>query len=117
MSAAAQTRAPRGKTGPKLSKVDFAAVLTDAQINDYEATQARVWGIKRRVTLLALARSRQQLVDGFGKANGPDTLLEIIEHVSDWEKHCKANAAMASTAVARLICAASAILERDGSIA
>lgn len=94
----------------ELASVDFDSLWTDAQVQAFEAQQTH-WGEKRRLALIVLARTRQQLATGFGSASGPDTLLELIEHASDYQKHCQAMQELASIAVARLIAAAAATLE------
>lgn len=94
-----------------LGKVTFDRIFTDEQVNEFEAAQTE-WGPKRRCALIALARTRQQLVDGFGSGDGPDVLLEMIDHVSDYEKHCKVLAELAAIAVARLMAVAAATIEK-----
>ncbi len=115
-SARARTRKTKQETTTpndlaELSKITFDSVLTDEDVEKFEAQQPE-WGPKRRVALITLARTRQQLVDGFGSGEGPDVLLEMIGHVSDYEKHCKALAEMAATAVARLMAVAAATIEK-----
>ena len=98
----------------ELGKITFDSVLTDQQVEEFEAAQTE-WGPKRRCALITLARTRQQLVDGFGSGDGPDVLLEMIGHVSDYEKHCKALAELAATAVARLMAVAAATIEKGAT--
>lgn len=97
-----------------LGRVTFDAVLTDEQVEEFEAAQTE-WGQNRRCTLAILARTRQQLVDGFGTGDGPDGLLEMIGHIRDYEMHCKALAEMADAAVARLIAVAAATIEKGAT--
>lgn len=115
----ARTRKPKQETTTpddlaELGKVTFDSVLTDQQVEEFESAQTE-WGPKRRCALITLARTRQQLVDGFGSGEGPDVLLEMIGHVSDYEKHCKALAEMAATAVARLMAVAAATIEKGAT--
>ena len=98
----------------EIGKITFDSVLTDKQVQELEASQTK-WGPTRRCALITLARTRQQLVDGFGSGEGQDALLEIIGHVSDYEKHCKALAEMAATAVARLMAVAAATIEKGAT--
>lgn len=118
----ATSRRTRAKAKPpqettdlaELGRVTFDSVLTDEQVEEFEKAQTE-WGPKRRCALITLARTRQQLVDGFGSGEGPDVLLEMIGHVSDYEKHCKALAEMAATAVARLMAVAAATIEKGAT--
>ncbi len=118
----APSRRTRAKAKPtqetpdlaELGRVTFDSVLTDEQVEEFEKAQQE-WGPKRRCALITLARTRQQLVDGFGSGDGPDVLLEMIGHVSDYEKHCKALAELAATAVARLMAVAAATIEKGAT--
>ena len=94
-----------------LGKITFDSLITDQQVDEFESAQTQ-WVASRRLMLVTLARTRQQLVDGFGSGDGPDVLLEMIGNVSDYEKHCKALAGMAASAVARLMAVASATIEK-----
>lgn len=98
----------------ELGKLTFDSVLTDQQVEAFDAAQTE-WVQSRRCALITLARTRQQLVDGFGSGDGPDVLLEMIGHVSDYEKHCKALAELAATAVARLMAVAAATIEKGAT--
>ena len=53
--------------------------------------------------------------DDKAHCDGPDVLLEMIGHVSDYEKHCKALADLAATAVARLMAVAAATIEKGAT--
>lgn len=98
-----------------LARLDFDSLLTDTQVQEFEANQTH-WGEKRRIALIVLARTKEQLVTGFGGGSGPDALLELIEHLSDYEKHCKALQEMASIACARLIAATAATLPQGETV-
>lgn len=113
-----RTRAKPTQETPDLAElgcITFDSVFTDEQVEAFEKAQAE-WGPKRRCALITLARTRQQLVDGFGSGEEPDALLEMIGHVSDYEKHCKALAEMAATAVARLMAVAAATIEKGATV-
>ena len=118
MTNIAQSARTRKKSNPtkatdlaELGRITFDSLLTNEQVEKIEAAQAQ-WGPIRRCALITLARTRQQLVDGFGSGDGPDALLEMIGHVSDYEKHCKELAEMAATAAARLMAVAAATIEK-----
>lgn len=117
------SRRPRAKTKPpreapndlaEPGKVTFDSVLTDQQVEEFEAAQTKR-GVQRRVTLITLTRTKKQLVDGFCSDADHDVLLETIGHVSDYEKHCKALAELAATAVARLMAVAAATIEKGAT--
>jgi hypothetical protein len=96
---------------PGLGRVTFDSVLTDEQVMQYEDDYEKSWGPNRRIANIILARSREQLIDGFKTSGGVETLLDIIERASAWEKHCRASAEIAACAVARLIAVTAACIE------
>lgn len=95
----------------QLARLNFEPLLTREEVDDYEKTQNATWGVKRRIALAALTRSRDQLRDGFCMGDSPELLPQAIVEISEWETHCKHNAELASTAVARLIAAYTAFAE------
>jgi len=96
-----------------LGRIPFDSLLSDEDVEKFEAQQPE-WGVQRRVTLITLARTRQQLIDGFGDGDGQDMLFEMIDHIKDYEKHCKDLVEMASIAAARMIAVAAACIEQGG---
>jgi hypothetical protein len=85
--------APAPTTDEELRDIaqhDFEAALTQDQINEIEAEYNATWGVKRRITLLALSRSKADLVLNFGKQeSGPDVLMEMIEHIYEFRDHLR----------------------------
>lgn len=92
---------------------EFEPALTDDQVQEYESTQNELWGSKRRLAMIALSRSKTDLVKGFGKDKRADSLFEAIDHINGWSDHLKGQIEMANAAVARLMIVASAIVHHN----
>jgi len=93
--------------------VDFAPAMTREQVFESEAKHTNdAWRVSRRVAMLTLTRSRDELLDGYAKM-GDDVLIEMIECVDEYYLHMKAGAELAQAALARLLCVASAINEAE----
>lgn len=97
-----------------LGNNEFDAVVTQEQIQGYERSQDEMWGTKRRVAMIALSRSKKQLIKGFG--DGVETLIEMIDHINEWRDHMKGQIEMAEQATARLLIVSSAILYGNESV-
>ena len=56
-------------------------ILNEEEMKSSESGYDEAWGTRRRLALIALCRSKEQLVKGFsdGGADGADTLLSVIE--------------------------------------
>lgn len=116
---------PQGATAPdcadsaridEAAHLEFQAVLTPDQVQDYEATQHETWGPRRRMTLISLTRSKAELLAGFAQGeNGADVLMDMIDEVHTWRDHLIATADLAETASARLIITCSALLQTNAS--
>lgn len=116
---------PQGATAPdcadsaridEAAHLEFQAVLTPGQVQDYEATQHETWGPRRRMTLISLTRSKAELLAGFAQGeNGADVLMDMIDEVHTWRDHLIATADLAETASARLIITCSALLQTNTS--
>lgn len=95
----------------ELGKVTFGRVLTEEQVDQADAAHVS-WEEKRRVALFTLARTKEQLVNGFDSGDGPDLLLEMLEHLSEYKKYCEALAEMAAAAAFRLAVVAASTIEK-----
>ena len=92
---------------------NFDPVLTTEQLEAFEHEQSTIWRPKRRLALIALTRSKDQLVKGCAEGSGIDTLFEMVEHINEWSEHLKVLLEMSETATARLLVTASAILHSN----
>lgn len=95
----------------QIPDIDFGSIITDEQIYAIEKEHKEdTWGEARRLTLIALRRSRAELVDGFSStADGRDTLLNLIDQVQSYATHARGAAEIANTALMRLFSAAQCI--------
>lgn len=87
----------------RLAEFDFDAMLTDEQMMEIEAQQELTWGMKRRMTLAVLSRSKAQLLEGFGGVDDAEILLEMIDHAADYRDYLKACVEDANAAFLRLV--------------
>lgn len=102
----------------RMAQHDFEAELTQDQVNKIEAEYNHTWGYKRRITLLALSRSKADLVLNFGKdENGPDVLMEMVEHIYEFREHLRNGIELADSASARLLVTCSALMTTKGASA
>lgn len=93
-----------------LGQHDFEAGLTDLEVEEFEAAERETFGVTRRAAVAVLARSKQQLVIGFGDGDkGADALLAAIERVREWRSRLVASIAVADTATARLLIVAAEV--------
>jgi len=91
---------------------DFAAQITMREVQEAEAAYEERWGVKRRIALISLTRTKVELVAGFTKGdNGPELLMEMIEHVQDWAAHLRDGLDVAEAATARLTVACAAAMQ------
>ena len=82
---------------------EFEALLTEAEVMDYEATQNTLWGPRRRMALATLMRSKAQLSEGHSEPDHPDLLLTMADEITEWRDHLATHIQLAETAVARLL--------------
>jgi hypothetical protein len=94
-----------------LGRMTFDSLLSDAQVEEFEAQQAE-WTKSRRLMLLALNGASEKLVASFNSGDGPDEILELIGNANAYKAHCKTLVEMAEIAVARLIAVAAACIEQ-----
>lgn len=99
-----------------MAQHDFEAALTQDQINAIEADYNETWGVNRRITLLALSRSKADLVLNFGKQeDGPDVVMEMIDHIYEFRDHLRACLEMTESASARLLITCSTLMTKGAN--
>jgi hypothetical protein len=100
----------------ELHLIDFEASMTMQQLHDSEVGYDELWRPKRRIALLALTRTKADLVASFTKSDsGPELLMEMIEHVQDWASHLKDGIDIAEQATARLTVACATAINQEES--
>lgn len=106
-----KTRSARATAN--IANIEFEPALTFADLECIEASYDKTWGVARRVMCAVFTRTREELVSGFtGDDENQETMFAIIDHITAYEEHMKAGAAMAQTAIARLLAAGLASAER-----
>lgn len=82
---------------------NFQPVFTDEQVYKLEADYNETYGVGRRLTMIALARSSASLLKGFGATNdNGDTLIAMIEQIAEYHKHLESGIKLSECALARL---------------
>jgi hypothetical protein len=82
---------------------DFNAAITSDQLKSFGEDQ---WGAMRRIVLATVARSSDELIEGFGPQvaeDDGDTIISVIDQISAYRKHLEAAAELADAAICRLI--------------
>lgn len=91
----------------EMAAVDFAPAFTSADVDEKEKTYETDWRVDRRVMLLMLTRTRQQLIDFASESDeGMDATLEAIKRLTVYRDHLNAMRELCEAAMARLFCAA-----------
>lgn len=85
---------------PKLPK--FQPVFTEDQVRQMEADYNESWGVRRRLVMIALARTAAQLAEGFAHIDG-DAYSALLDQFDDFKNHCKAGIELAEGASARML--------------
>lgn len=96
-----------------LKNAHFDAVFTREQIGEYESEHNATWGVSRRTTLMFLSLNKAEMIEKFGKDDGPDVLLDSVEIIQEYKEHLEAEIKLAEAAIARMICAASVLIPDD----
>ena len=94
----------------EMQKVEFDAALTRKDVEESERNYNTTWGVSRRMTLMFLTSSRTELLERFGKDDGPDILLDTVNQINEY-KHLQCLIDLADSAEARLLCVVSMCLE------
>lgn len=90
----------------ELAQIEFSAEIADKQVVEMDK-QAEEWGVERRIMLITLSRSRDQLLQGF--RNDPDSIMDIHDRLHSYEKHLSAALDMVKAAQLRALAVAAAI--------
>lgn len=100
---------------------DFEPVLSLELVNKLESQYNETWGITRRMMLLTLTHSGEQLVQGLvipsDLSVAYSELAYIIEAIDAYCKHLSASLDLAETARARLIAAGKFLSSTQGDVA
>lgn len=80
---------------------DFAAALTEQQMSEFG--EPDLFGVERRMVLATLARSGPQLMEGFKDDAEGEVLLDLVDQMTEYEKHLKALLELTEAARARLL--------------
>lgn len=96
-----------------LAQEQFDALITQAQIADYEASMAPQWAQTRRAMLNVLAQDKAALLAQFGHSDNTRTLAALTEDIQQLALHLQDQQHMAHSAAQRLTIVASTILTRQ----
>ncbi|MGM8226159.1 hypothetical protein ACSV5M_06225 [Cellvibrio sp. ARAG 10.3] len=84
------------------SAISFAPVFTQAQFAEFEQNYNANWGTKRRLLMLTLSRSSDELLTAFDEDGGIKGMAALMEQIKDYEEHLKAGLELVESATARL---------------
>ncbi len=90
--------------------MDFDAAMTAEQVEAAEKQRAQTHGMARRLTLMALTKSKSELAAGIAEI-GEDGFGEWIGQIELYQSDLKALLEMANAAYARMIVAGEAAME------
>ncbi|GEM_PF-1925674 len=94
--------------------LDFTAAMTAEQVEQSEKQREKNHGMARRVTLMTLTRSKDELAAGIAEI-GVDAFDEWMGQIELFQSDLKALQEMADTAYARMIVAGEAAMELEGT--
>lgn len=109
---ATKSTAKRRATGE--AELDFQPAMTPAEVFSAEAEYNETWGVKRRIAMVTLTKSRAELTACFLSVDkGVDAMFSMIEEITELRDHLKAGASLAESAIARLLIAGQAAAKGD----
>ena len=97
----------------RTAAMHFDALLTPAQVRDYETQDAPYWSVARRATMYLLTSDKPALLKSFGSSDAIDSLFALAEHIEQWKQHLSDQTEMATAAIARLIVIGSVALQPE----
>lgn len=92
----------QGAPAPISILPDFKPAFTEEQVFQLEGEYNETWGEKRRLVMITLARTSEQLAAGFANIE-PEAFSELLDCFDDFKNHCKAGMELADCATARLL--------------
>lgn len=95
-------------TQPDNSDFSFEAIFTGEQVREMEENHNETWGVNRRLTMITLSRSKDQLKEGFLTA-GEEVLVSAFDRIEDYKKYLNSSIELADAAMARLAIVAETI--------
>lgn len=83
---------------------NFPATLTSDQVEEYEARQngSGDIAVSRRITLACLTRDSNSLVDSWKEPEMGEAMMDVLETIGGYIKHCETSLELAKAAQARL---------------
>mgnify|MGYP001603806160 CR=1 FL=1 len=94
---------------------NFKPLLTKEQVFEAEAKHNETWGVNRRLTMITLSRTRDELIEGFASiaTNNGDAFIELIEQITDYQEYLKTSIKFTECAIARLLAVGQYISEGE----
>lgn len=96
-------------------KLNFIPLFTKEQVFEAEDNNNETWGVVRRLTMITLTCTSDELIDGLPALLGSngDSFLELIEQITQYRDYLKEGAALADCAQARIMAAAQFTLKGE----
>jgi hypothetical protein len=86
--------------------ITFEPVFTKKQVSEFEEKYNSEWGTKRRLLMLTLSRSSDELLAAFDEDEGIEGITALMEQILDYEGHLTAGLELVESAKARLFAVA-----------
>lgn len=94
--------------------VNFEALLTPEQVFEFDHDYDKNFGYKRRVMLMVLTKSGDELMDGFAKQ--PDLVDEMNQVIVHFKSHVDVLSEMVAAAEYRLGVVKQSLDQQNGSL-
>ena len=98
--------------------IAFNPIFTNEQNSNFEQEYDKTWGTKRRLLMITLSRSSEELITAFDGDEGTEVMTSLMEQLIDYEDHLKAGIELVESATCRLFAVANRldILGSENSI-
>ncbi|MEE7625244.1 hypothetical protein V3O24_03645 [Methylobacter sp. Wu8] len=97
--------------------INFDPVFTKAQVFKAEGEYNTTWGENRRITMMVLTQSGQNLVDNLtsmlAEDETADAYFSMIEQIGEYEQHLKNSIELTLAATARLLLVAQHVADNE----
>ena len=99
-----------------LKKPRFKPVFTKEQVYEIEAAYNESWGARRRVTMIVMTITVNQLIEGVEdliKENNGDAFMDWVDDIKAYQAHLKAGIELTEASIARLLWVAQYVVESE----
>lgn len=92
-----------------IARLTFQPELSVEQFRQSESEYNRTWGVQRRMMLLTLTRTKDELAQGFrDAADAGEFVAQMLEDLEAYKQHMRDGLNLTESAISRILIAASA---------